>query len=275
MMMKKKKKKEHHFYATKSQYERRFKFWKWSKYQRKDEWQQISSIIQKRERKEKGTVVRKNGKVISADRVRKETLRYRLPRYREEPSPSLPRGFAISSPVLDHTVSWTTDLPFRNYEKCLEENRAWRDFSSHPGTIDPRLTSTVITGPDQQRPSISATFTPPTLFPHGNPERLKTLIKCLQATLPPEIAGAFTPRSVMDPTTRMFTSQFHRLVLYSLANNVDGDEYLSSDEVIRYVQQQTTQHPRYLIQGLNWIFPHRYRTCIISSCNQGRPCGDG
>lgn len=123
------------------------------------------------------------------------------------------------------------------------------DFPSHVGTIDPRLTSTVITSPDQQHPSISATFTPPTLFPHGNPERLKTLIKCLQATLPPEIAGGFTPRSIMDPTTRMFTSQFHRLVLYSLANNVDGDEYLSSDEVIRYVQQQTTQHLHYLIKA--------------------------
>lgn len=53
----------------------------------------------------------------------------------------------------------------------------------------------------------------------------------------------------MDPTTRMFTSQFHRLVLYSLANNVDGDEYLSSDEFIRYVQQQTTQHLHYLIKA--------------------------
>lgn len=92
----------HNFEATNSQYERKFKQWKFRKHCKKKDWVTISQVISKRKREGKESEVLMDGALLPLKKVRKEINRNE-PTYPLEYSgaltPNVPLGFMIRTPL--------------------------------------------------------------------------------------------------------------------------------------------------------------------------------
>ncbi|XTI93570.1 ankyrin repeat-containing domain protein [Cenococcum geophilum] len=88
---------------TNSQYERKFKQWKFRKHCKKKDWVTINRVISKRKREGKESEVLMDGALLPLKKVRKEINRneptYSLETYSGAPTPKVPEGFMIRTPL--------------------------------------------------------------------------------------------------------------------------------------------------------------------------------
>ena len=61
---------------SKYQYEKHFRDWKWSKNQKSEDWEKVLALIQQRNRQGKDTDVRKDGILVSRNKISRELSRH-------------------------------------------------------------------------------------------------------------------------------------------------------------------------------------------------------
>ncbi|KAF2180743.1 hypothetical protein K469DRAFT_269993 [Zopfia rhizophila CBS 207.26] len=90
------------FNATKAQYERRFKKWRFQKNKKKDVWEAIALKVAKRKRDNKESEVRNGDEVVPVKKLRKELSRYgyeaAFPHEFQAPTPRTPEGIYVCTP---------------------------------------------------------------------------------------------------------------------------------------------------------------------------------
>lgn len=93
----------HNFEATNSQYERKFKQWKFRKHCKKKDWVTINRVISERKREGKESEVLMDGALLPLKKVQREINRnkptYSLETYSGAPTPKVPEGFMIRTPL--------------------------------------------------------------------------------------------------------------------------------------------------------------------------------
>lgn len=93
----------YNFEATNSQYERKSKQWKFRKHCKRTDWVAVSEMVSKRKRDGKESEVIIDGVPVPPKKVRKEIsrndIKYSLTGYSRAPTPELPEGFLIRTPL--------------------------------------------------------------------------------------------------------------------------------------------------------------------------------
>ncbi|KAI1420239.1 ankyrin repeat-containing domain protein [Xylaria sp. FL1777] len=116
-------KRNHNFAKTKSQYHYQFQKWGMRKYVKKEDWKYLDSQLKRRAGKQ--TEVTRFGMLISPERVRKETQRYRsIPTANQfgnnVPSPKTPDGIVVraQTPIIIEDITWPP-LPWFDFKNTV------------------------------------------------------------------------------------------------------------------------------------------------------------
>lgn len=119
------------FSASKAQYERQFKIWKFRKNLKSHEWIFVHYRFNKRERNGKESELYVDGVLVPKKKIKKETARHKFPtiteRYASVPSPKTPEGLSIRTPLA--LCPWTLrleDLPWFNFQDFIDSQASAR-----------------------------------------------------------------------------------------------------------------------------------------------------
>ena len=119
------------FYATPSQYKRRFKEWKLSKNLTAKEWKRISRMVESRTKDGKLSQVILRGAIVSPERLRKEAGRYHLPTmFCQSPTPEPMEGVVVRTPrAKESDFLQPTDMILSSQRQDLRAGSCYTDYS--------------------------------------------------------------------------------------------------------------------------------------------------
>ncbi|KAH6718728.1 ankyrin repeat-containing domain protein [Leptodontidium sp. MPI-SDFR-AT-0119] len=117
------------FNATKAQYERRFKKWKFQKNKTKDVWEAVAREVTKRKRDSKDSEVRIGGEVVPVKKLKKELSRYgyeaAFPHGFQAPTPKTPEDLSLvvyTPPSHNLEYKWPSNLPWLRFEQKYSQS---------------------------------------------------------------------------------------------------------------------------------------------------------
>lgn len=259
---------EHNFVATKYQYEKHFRDWKWSKNQKREDWERLRALVQQRSREGKDTDVRVNGIPQSRNKIRRELSRYGRAVSQRLPISSiqdLPKNITIRSPIVDETDSLIIDLPFGELESLLRlqnnfpdyQSLVWPNSAPSPSSFHPRqiayddtesedwydggeLSSIEEVESLMQQPSMDAIATQDALDIRRISSSVSTALK---SVVPKLIADEkLLPSSrFLASNDPVFKSPLHRQILFSVANNFAGLSAFPVGDIMFILQRETTE----------------------------------
>ncbi|PVH70469.1 ankyrin [Cadophora sp. DSE1049] len=243
---------EDKFHASKAQYERQFKKWKFRKHRKQHDWASASRIIKKRKRGGKGSDVYIDGVLIETKKICKETSRHDRPTYGQVASPKTPEGFYICTPLASLSNNYLLiNLPWFQFQAKIESRgspypdlaaAAANLFVSCAGnTIQSRLNSISSTKSTAGVPgeiiSVMASWTTTiSLTERANP--IRNVHSRLRAILPEQLDGELLANAEDLPGLIKLdeNAQYLSLAMYLMSNNMLEDKDLS--RVVGYFEHQ-------------------------------------
>ncbi|KAL8785847.1 MAG: hypothetical protein Q9195_008471 [Heterodermia aff. obscurata] len=217
--------------------------WKQQKYVDATKWMAILPHVRDYQRHGKFAEVWIDGKKKSATSIEKEMRRQLLahPDLATATRRRLPKGVIVKEYSYSPMQLITTELPFHAFEKHLQGNSPIAERHIQCDLTD-----------STDRHQVAE---PGLWIADGSIENALQLV----VPVDPRIDDDFG-FSLMNPDTRFFASSLHRSILFSVANNFAGIGSFSKEQIILFLQRETSEVLYRLIRSA----PHYYASQAIS-----------
>lgn len=238
--------------ATKYHYEKIFRTWGWTKNTPSHIWDKIApNLYQRKSRGEEFEVFYYSEKVQDKQvlRAMKSRPPARANAYLAMPI-SLPNGVAVLPLPVDKTPTLIHGLPFHHFEACLRaDNLAELPIRPVTSAVEIDLVNSVTSYPSIHQVPKTTSFHHLTSAIaeawHLNDRRIKPLEAVTFSGL---LLRESPETSVISPDTQLYTSPLHRQILFSIANNFAGLGSFSIEQVIQFLQNETSQTLYWMIR---------------------------
>jgi hypothetical protein len=154
----------------------------------------------------------------------------------------VPTGFSIRSPVpFDRLQLLRADLPFHVFEFSIRAEQAWQRFIEFPPAPDKSPTFEAVIPSTHGNILSNVNQDPGQFFGYHSNGVLNPAFTTLEAIMPPaDDQETWTDDPLAEALLDLYVSPLYHRILFSVSNNFAGLGAYSFQEVIAYLQRETT-----------------------------------
>lgn len=170
----------------------------------------------------------------------------------------VPTGFSIRTPVpFDRSQLLRVDLPFRVFELSIIEEQFWKQTGEFPLAPLDSLTSEAVVSSTHGNTLPNADHESRQLPRFHSISVLSPALTTLDAIMPPtDDQEMWTNHPLSEASLGLYVSPLYHRILFSVSNNFSGLGAYSIQEVLEYLQHETTAE--------------LYELIIASSCHSAK-----